>query len=64
MTPEQTEIQFAHPNILTIGHTKDGYDVIHECPVCGNIGTLDDFDCLGADPGCVFCNECGEELRT
>ena len=38
-------------------------DEIYCCPICGYIGTLDTYDCLGADEDCVFCNGCNNELR-
>lgn len=31
------------------------------CEHCGFVGSTDDFDVLGADPGNLFCLECGEE---
>jgi len=33
-----------------------------ECPVCGFIGTVDDFDVGGAEPGMCFCNTCDCEV--
>ena len=34
-----------------------------QCPHCDFIGELDAFDCLGADEGNLFCNECNNEFR-
>jgi len=33
------------------------------CPCCGFQGNIQDFDVLGADDGCLFCNQCGEEVE-
>ena len=34
-----------------------------QCPGCGFLGTIDDFDCLGADDDeHLFCNQCGVEF--
>ncbi len=35
----------------------------YQCPICHRIAVLDDFDCLGADEDCVFCNDCNNEVR-
>lgn len=32
------------------------------CPSCGFIGDMDDFDCIQACDGCVFCQQCGTEF--
>ena len=34
------------------------------CPKCGHVGDWDDYDCLGACNGNVFCNACGAEFDT
>ncbi len=33
---------------------------LYQCPVCGCVGTVDDFDCLGAEDGELICRKCGE----
>ena len=32
------------------------------CPKCGHSDDIDGFDVLGADFGCVFCNQCNTEI--
>lgn len=32
------------------------------CPECGFASDIDDFDCIGADDGYVFCPECNAEF--
>lgn len=36
---------------------------VYACPDCGNQAQLADFDSMGADAGCVFCNRCLSEFR-
>ena len=52
-----------HPELLVIGQTDDGSDDILQCPDCGYMGLDNDFDCMGADDGCVFCNGCCGEFK-
>jgi hypothetical protein len=52
----------SHPRIITTPDKDEFGDDILKCPRCGRTGSLQEFDCLGADPGCVFCNGCNEEL--
>lgn len=40
----------------------NGGDDPYQCPECCFVGLLDDFDCIGADNGNLFCNECGAEF--
>jgi hypothetical protein len=35
---------------------------LYQCPECCYVETADAFDCLGADAGNFFCNECGAEF--
>lgn len=35
---------------------------IYTCPHCRNIATIDECDCCGAEPNCVFCNQCNREF--
>jgi protein gp37 len=37
--------------------------VMVRCPLCGNIDSVDNYDVLGADEGCLFCNNCHEEVE-
>jgi hypothetical protein len=38
-------------------------DEIHtRCTACGFVGTLDDFDVMGADPRRLFCPVCTLEV--
>ena len=36
-----------------------GGDDLEQCPECLFVGTIDDFDCMGADRDHLFCNQCG-----
>ena len=49
------------PFAIRVG--QDDIDVILKCPECGNIDSIEYYDCCGADEDCVFCNECSQELR-
>lgn len=40
-----------------------GGDDLEQCPECCFVGTIDDFDVLGADDGKLFCNQCGVEFE-
>lgn len=40
-----------------------GGDDLEQCPHCCFVGTLDDFDVMGADSGHLFCNQCGLEFE-
>lgn len=39
-----------------------GGDDLEQCPVCCFVGTIDDFDVMGADEGHLFCGQCGVEF--
>lgn len=59
-----TQPQLFHLELLVIGQTTDEFkDDILQCPDCGYMGLDNDFDCLGADDGCVFCNGCCGEFQ-
>ena len=32
------------------------------CYLCGHAAPLDGYDVMGADPGNLFCNDCGGEV--
>ena len=36
---------------------------IYTCPHCGNQASEDDCDGIGAEPGCLFCNQCNQEFE-
>jgi len=40
----------------------DDDDVI-TCGECGESAVLDDFDVMGAEPGCLFCRNCQTEVE-
>ncbi len=40
-----------------------GGDDLEQCPECCFVGTIDDFDVMGAEPGHLFCNQCGVEFE-
>lgn len=52
-----------HPVIISTGLIDLSYGELLRCPTCEHIDTLDGFDVLGADEGCVFCTDCHQELR-
>jgi len=39
-----------------------GGDELTQCTYCLFVGTIDDFDAMGADYGMLFCNQCGYEF--
>lgn len=43
--------------------TADVDEDLEQCPECCFVGTIDDFDVLGADDGHLFCNQCGVEFE-
>jgi hypothetical protein len=51
------ELLYPKPKAIIAGETV-------LCPACGFVGDWDDFDCMGADEDCIFCNACGVELET
>lgn len=40
-----------------------GGDDLEQCPECCFVGTLDDFDVMGAKRDYLFCNQCGVEFE-
>lgn len=48
-----------HPKALS---WWEGDEEIVRCPVCGNEEEIDGYDVIGADPGCLFCNQCDTEI--
>lgn len=36
----------------------DAFDLVR-CPACGHTDYVQGFDVIGADRGCLFCNNCG-----
>ncbi len=61
MIMSQPDLPGLHPQIERLGPPFED-DTLLRCPECGHADILDGFDSLGADPDCVFCNNCGEEL--
>lgn len=47
---------------LVIANTMGGA-CIYQCPTCGAHLTEDDCDVIGAEPDCLFCNQCSHEFR-
>lgn len=43
-------------------YTPDGAPM-YRCPHCGNVEHAGGCDCLGAEPGCLFCNQCNGEFE-
>lgn len=44
------------------GETDDGFP-IYVCPHCRNEAAVEECDVMGADEGCVFCNQCSLEFK-
>jgi hypothetical protein len=46
---------------------KTIYDSMGEplyiCPSCGNCANSDNCGVVGAEPGCLFCNQCNTEFE-
>ncbi len=38
-------------------------DAIYKCPNCGNCASDDHCDAIGAEPNCLFCNQCNQEFH-
>lgn len=49
------------PTALVVGYDPAHGD-IYACPKCGNRAHADDCDVCGAEPDCLFCNQCNGEL--
>ncbi len=47
---------------LKLAWLDDGNDELIQCAACDFVGTIDDFDVVGADEGNLFCNQCGAEF--
>ena len=64
-TPEQElrrqhrEAKRKHPH-AKVRHVNDLEILI--CPKCEHADVLDGWDVLGADAGCLFCNNCNTEV--
>ena len=54
---------FMYPPPLNAYSLWGETEVWIRCPACEKTSSLDDCDCMGADESCVFCAECGVELR-
>jgi hypothetical protein len=39
-------------------------DGMFVCPHCQNAAYEDDCDAMGAEPDCLFCNQCNREFET
>lgn len=37
---------------------------LYTCPYCGNVSDEDGCDVMGAEPNCLFCNQCHGEFET
>lgn len=37
-------------------------EALYTCPNCGNVSDTDGCDIIGAEPGCLFCNQCNREF--
>lgn len=36
---------------------------LYTCPYCGHVSDADGCDFIGAEPGCMFCNQCNREFE-
>lgn len=47
---------------IVAGEDAEGFDIF-QCPNCGNRATAEDCDVCGAEPDCLFCNQCNREFH-
>jgi hypothetical protein len=50
------------PKRATIIYDAAG-EPLYRCPNCGNVASADECDCIGAEPDCLFCNQCNREFE-
>ena len=60
MNDTPTTLFAAKPKAFTWWEKGETYMI--RCPVCGHTDNDDNFDCIGADVDCVFCNVCDAEI--
>lgn len=66
MTHSDFEADVSEFPLLTailVRRGKSELETVYRCPNCGNQDTLERYDAMGADDGCVLCGKCSEELR-
>lgn len=51
-----------HRVVVSTGLTDELGEELLRCPYCGAIASLQNYDCMGADDGCIFCNQCNKEI--
>lgn len=52
----------SHPVAVIVGEVEDTGAPIYRCPECGHESDAEGCDVMGADPGCLFCNQCNTEF--
>jgi hypothetical protein len=62
MVGTEITVTTMRPQIIDITVDGSHENDLLKCPICGHIDNIDNYDCLGADDACVFCNECNTEL--
>jgi hypothetical protein len=50
------------PPLATILFDAAG-EPLYVCPYCRDAAPIDDHDCIGAEPNCLFCNRCNREFE-
>lgn len=51
------------PKLASIALYGPDGEPLWKCPNCGNVAGEDDCGILGAEPGCMFCNQCNREFE-
>lgn len=58
---------FTDMNIEKLKQATVIYDAkgepLYKCPNCGNIASDEECDVIGAEPDCLFCNQCNHEFH-
>jgi hypothetical protein len=55
--PDEPTIIANHPPGIWVG------DGILRCPACGHEDDVQGYDVMGADPDCLFCIQCSQEIQ-
>ena len=50
------------PKRAKVIYSADG-EPLFICPHCGHTASEEECDCLGAEPDCMFCNQCNREFQ-
>ncbi len=50
------------PKMATFIYDAQGVH-LYRCPYCKNVADSDECDVCGAEPDCLFCNQCNREFE-